>query len=49
MFPLNEKRHRMETRKAENFKVDHAKNERLKKSPIIYMQTSLNENSRLKN
>ena len=23
MFPLNEKRHRMGTRKGENFKVDH--------------------------
>ena len=49
MFPLNEKKHRMVTRKVEKFKADHAKSERLKQLPIIYMQKLLNENSRIKN
>jgi hypothetical protein len=44
MFPRNEKTHIMETRKPENFKVQHANTERLRKSSIIYMQHLLNDN-----
>ena len=43
MFPLNMKKHNMDTRHPEKFKVQHANTERLKKSPIIYMQNLLNE------
>ena len=43
MFPLNDKRHRMDTRKPEKFKVMKAKTERFKKSAIIYMQNLLNQ------
>ena len=43
MFPLNEKTHNMSLRKIEKFKVNHAKTDRLRKSPIIYMQHLLNE------
>ena len=43
MFPLNEKAHKMNTRNPMKFKVQFAHNERLKKSPIIYMQNLLNE------
>ena len=43
MFPLNEKTHKMETRNPEKYRVQHAFTERLKSSPIIYMQNLLNE------
>jgi hypothetical protein len=43
MFPLNMKKHNMDTRHPDKFKVQHANTERLKKSPIIYMQNLLNE------
>ena len=43
MFPLNEKDHNMDLRKTEKFKVMHANTDRLKKSPIIYMQHLLNQ------
>ena len=43
MFPLNDKNHAMGTRNPEKFKVQHALNGRLKKSPVIYMQTLLNK------
>ena len=43
MFPLNEKTHQMGTRNQPKFKVQFALNERLRKSPIIYMQNLLNE------
>ena len=43
MFPLNEKQHKLLTRKPEKYKVEYARHERLKKSPIIYMQKLLNE------
>ena len=39
MFPMNEKKHIMITRKPEMFKVQKANTERLKNSAIIYMQT----------
>ena len=43
MFPKNDKKHNMETRKPEIFKVQHANTERLRKSSIIYMQHLLND------
>ena len=43
MFPKNIKLHLMETRKPEKFTVQHANTERLKRSPIIFMQNLLNE------
>ena len=45
LFPKNLKEHKMTTRNCEKFKVEMAKNERLKKSAIIYMQNLLNENN----
>ena len=42
MFPLKEKSLSMSTRNPEKYKVQHALNERLRKSPIIYMQNLLN-------
>ena len=44
MFPLNEKNHKMETRKEEKYKVEFAHTDRMKDSPIIYMQKLLNQN-----
>ena len=44
LFPNNKKVHPMETRFEEFFEVNHAKTERLKNSPIIYMQKLLNDN-----
>ena len=43
MFPKNIKLHLMETRKPEKFTVQHSNTERLKRSPIIFMQNLLNE------
>ena len=43
MFPTNIKQHKMETRKQEVYKVEHANTERYKNSAIIYMQNLLNE------
>ena len=43
MFPLNEKRHNMDTRKTEKYKVNHAHTDRLKNFSLIYMQNLLNE------
>ena len=43
IFPLNNKSHNMGTRNPEKFNVQHAINGRLKKSPVIYMQTLLND------
>ena len=43
MFPENRKSHDMNTRNTEKFQVQFANTERLKKSPIIYMQNLLNE------
>ena len=44
MFPLNKKQHEMNTRKKEKYKVNFANTNRMKNSPIIYMQKLLNEN-----
>ena len=43
VFPLNFKTHGMNMRNSEKFKVQHANNERLKKSGIIFMQNLLNK------
>ena len=43
MFPQNEKTHNMGTRNCEKFKVQHAHNDRLKNSAIIFMQNLLNQ------
>ena len=46
MFPISEKTHKMGTRKEEQFEVQFANTGRLQKSPIIYMQKLLNENTK---
>ena len=46
MFPLRQKIHNMETRNENKYIVQHANTERLKKSPIIYMQKLLNMHER---
>ena len=43
MFPLNEKKHQMDTRQTEKYKVNHAHTDRLKNFALIYMQNLLNE------
>ena len=43
MFPMNIKKHQIQTRIPENFKVQYANTERFRKSSIIYMQHLLNE------
>ena len=42
-FRFNIKTHKMNTRHPEKFEVDYARTERLKRSPIIYMQNLLTE------
>ena len=42
LFPPNNKTHSMKTRESEHFQVNHANTERLKQSPILYMQNLLN-------
>ena len=42
-FPKNDKKHNMETRNENVFKVDFANTSRLQKSPIIFMQGLLNK------
>ena len=42
LFPENEKKHVMNTRKTEKYDVNFAKTERLKKGSVIAMQTYLN-------
>ena len=49
MFPLNDKRHEMGTRKPEKFKVIKANTERFKKSAMIYMQNLLNQQWTMEN
>ena len=43
MFPQNIKKHNMETRIHEEFKVYHAQTERFRKPSIIYMQNLINQ------
>ena len=45
MFPKNHKEHNMNTRFKEMYAVQHAKTSRLQKSPLIYMQKLLNEDT----
>ena len=45
MFPENNKDHKMETRRPDKYKVQHANTERFRKSSIIYMQHLLNEDA----
>ena len=42
MFPKNKKTHDMNTRKANTYQVQNAVSERLKNSPLIFMQNLLN-------
>ena len=42
MFPLKRKIFNMTTRHEEKYQVQHANTDRLRKSPIIYMQNLLN-------
>ena len=44
MFPENIRPHGMSTRHEEKYKVQFANTDRLKNSPIIYMQNLLNQN-----
>ena len=46
MFPLNDKTHGMTMRKSSKFKVQHANNDRLRKSGIVYMQNLLNKHEK---
>ena len=46
MFPINLKRHKMDTRRQEKFKVQHANTSRLRNFAQIYMQNLLNENEK---
>ena len=43
MFPLNNKSHEMNTRVEDKYEVQFALTNRLKNSPIVYMQRLLNE------
>ena len=47
MFPLNKKVHNAVTRNPEKFKVEFARTERLKNSPLIYMQKMLNNENKI--
>ena len=46
LFPINSEEHEMETRKREKYKVNFANTNRMKNSPIIYMQKLLNKNEK---
>ena len=48
LFPRTEKSHKMDTRHAEQFEVQHASTARLQCSTIIFMQNLLNEHNKLK-
>ena len=43
LFEKNLKKHRMDTRNTEEIKVTFANTERMKNSPVIYMQKLLNQ------
>ena len=44
MFPKTSKIHQMKTRNPEEYQVQNAKTDRLRKSAVIYMQNLLNKN-----
>ena len=48
VFPKNSKKHKMETRKNEVYKITHANTKRFQKSPIIAMQHMLNQEGKNK-
>ena len=48
MFPPNNRTHKMDPRSYEHFQVMHANTERMKCSPIIYMQNLLNDHIKQK-
>ena len=43
MFPLNIKKHKMNTRNMEKYEVQHHNTERMKRSSIVFMRQLLNE------
>ena len=49
IFPLNSKDHQMITRDQEKYMVHFANTVRLQNSPILYMQTFLNQNEKNSN
>ena len=48
MFPINNKSHEMDTRITEKYEVQFALTNRLKDSPVIYMQKLLNQKENMK-
>ena len=46
LFPLNSTDHGMKTRGIMKYKVNKAKKERYKNSPVIYMQKLLNNDAK---
>ena len=44
LFPLNKSKHNMKKRNHIKYKVNYARTERYRKSPIVYMQNLLNDN-----
>ena len=46
LFPTNKSTHVMDPRNHELFHVNHANTERMKNSPVIYMQNLLNTEAR---
>ena len=48
LFPLKEKKHDYRIRKTQKYQIQFANTERLKKSPIIFMQTLLNKEENMK-
>ena len=49
MFPLSSKDHNMKKRDHEKYQVQFALTDRLKDSPVIYMQRLLNQNEKMMN
>ena len=45
LFPLDSSIHSMKKRKMAKYKVNHAKSERYKRSPVVHLQNLLNHNS----
>ena len=47
LFPLNDKKHAMKTRKDDKYRVEFANTDRYKNSSIIKMQNMLNEDAKI--
>ena len=47
LFPMNEKKHKMQTRDDDRYKVDFANTNRLKNSSIITMQNMFNDDAKI--